>query len=181
MRSIGATEVGRSRIGYFQVIPRGRRATPHLRALRTASARFKLKLADRDEEGAEAASERAWNALSSLFDILRNEQDQQHLADQFMAEETGYLVKNVSSAEREAMIAAARIDRSHPGFAKIGLRDVLNKIAHHDTRAATFRVDGRGAHYLLLGGEDQKKRRWVMQVLVTRLYKNASRAVAAIK
>ncbi|RYY09332.1 MAG: hypothetical protein EON55_18590 [Alphaproteobacteria bacterium] len=79
------------------------------------------------------------------------------------------------------MIARAAIDRSHPSFSPIGLREVLNKIAHYDTNAATFRVDRRGAHYLLLGGEDQRKRRWVMEVLVARLHRNASIAVAAIK
>lgn len=173
--------MGRSRIGYFHIIPRGRRARPRLRALRAASARFRVKLAEQDKEGAAAASERAWNALSSLFDILRNEQDHGHLGDQFMAEPTGSLVKDVSAAEQKAMIARAAIDRSHPSFSPIGLREVLNKIAHYDTNAATFRVDRRGAHYLLLGGEDQRKRRWVMEVLVARLHRNASIAVAAIK
>ena len=172
--------MGRSRIGYFQVIPRGRRVRPIVRTLRQASKRFKAQHDAGDTSGMAASSERAWNALASLFEMLRNEQDQGRLDHRYMLEATGWQIDGVSAAEQAAMVARGRIDRTHPGYERVGLRTALNRAAHHDTAVTGYRVDGRGAHYLVLGGA-YRRRRWVAEILVSTLCRNASIAAAAIR
>jgi hypothetical protein len=153
---------------------------PVIRSVQLASKRFKALAAAQDQAGMALCSEFAWNSLASLFEMLRNEEDQNRLDRRFMSEPTAYLVNGASATEQAKMIAARKIDRSHLGFKRIGLRDALNKIAHHDTERATYRIDGRGAHYMVLGGTHQR-RQWVAEILISVLCQNAAAAAAAIR
>jgi hypothetical protein len=126
------------------------------------------------------ASTRAWDALAAIFEILRGEQDDGYLADSYMRVPTGVLVERVTAAEQTAMIDAARIDKGHARCGPLTLREALNKIAHYNSGVATFRVDRRGAHYLVLGGS-RNRRRWVAEILVAQLCRNAAAAAVAIR
>ncbi len=50
------------------------------------------------------------------------------------------------------MIVARKIDMSDLRCGQLTVREALNKFAHYRSADATFRVDRRGAHYLMLGG-----------------------------
>ena len=167
-------------VAHFQIIPRGQRARPILRTIRLASKKFKAQVAAGDIAGMRATSERAWNALTNLFEILRNEQDQGNLDKIFMDTPTGFIVDGISRQKQISMIAADRLDRSHTSCRPISLRDALNKIAHYNTTTSTFRIDGRGAHFLVLGGILHEKR-WVAEILVSTLTKKAAIALRAIR
>lgn len=147
------------------------------------SARFRAAWANSDLEAAKQASKLAWAALNDLALRLRNEQDQQRLASPFMAVDVGILASRLTPSERARMISNSGVDRRHENCAPLALRDACNKIAHHDTVHSTFRIDGRGAHYLVLSGPDQNPARgpWVAEVLVSRFCSQASMAVAAIQ
>lgn len=41
---------------------------------------------------------------------------------------------------------------SHANCGPLNLREALNKLGHYSGDLSTYRVDGRGAHYLVLGG-----------------------------
>lgn len=127
----------------------------------------------------ETASETAWNSLSTVFEALRNEQDQGRLDRFFMDQPVGVIVNDVTLEEQRTMIAARKVDRSHSELTRMNLRDALNKIAHHDPVLSTYRVDGRGAHYLVLGASYRNKK-WVAEVLVSTLVKRAESAAKAI-
>lgn len=168
------------RVGHFEIIPRGRRAKRHLAVIRRSSKAFKQSLAVGDAAGMQRASIRAWDALAATFEILRGEQDDGHLADDHMQVATGLLIEGATAAEQASMISAARIDRAHKRCVMLTLREALNKIAHYRAGVATFRVDGRGAHYLVLGGS-RSGRHWVAEILVTKLCRNAAIAADAIR
>ena len=147
--------------------------------IQSCSKQFKHCVKNADLSGMEKASKAAWEAMTNLFDVLRNEQDHGHLSASCMNASTGHIVKPLSLQEQNAMIAAGRINKEHLGFGALTLREALNKIAHYDTNLATFRVDGRGAHYLVLGGK-QGSAGWIVEILVSRLCKNAATAVKHI-
>jgi hypothetical protein len=163
----------------FIVVARATRVWPALRTVRNASHRFKDELSRDDNSGMQETSRRAWDALTNVFEVLRNEQDHGNLAQCYMVEPTGFIVSDVTAADQQAMIAGKKIDRSHHSFSSMGLRDALNKIAHHNTALSTFRVDRRGAHYIILGGSHRNKR-WVAEILISKLCKNAAAAARAI-
>ena len=167
-------------VGHFEIIPRGKRAKRHLDAIRRSSKIFKQGLVAGDVAGMQRASARAWDALAAMFEILRGEQDDGYLADSYMQVPTGFLVEGVTAAEQTAMINAARIDKAHGRCGPLTLREALNKIAHYRSGVATFRVDRRGAHYLVLGGS-RSGRHWVAEILVTKLCRNAATAAEAIR
>lgn len=167
-------------VGHFEIIPRGRRVKPHLAAIRRSSKLFKQSLAAGDAVGMTRASARAWDALAALFEILRGEQDDGYLADSYMQVPTGLLIDGATSAEQVTMIDAARVDRTDARCMSLTLREALNKIAHYRSGVATYRVDGRGAHYLVIGGR-RNGRRWIAEILVTRLCRNAANAANAIR
>jgi len=121
----------------------------------------------------------AWNSLTNLFEILRNEEDHGNLPRSYMAVPTGLIADGLTEEQQNGMVAQQKVDRSHPTVSTLGLRDALNKIAHYRTAVAAYRVDGRGAHYLVLGGSF-RNRRWVAEILVSRLCRNASIAADAI-
>ncbi len=127
-----------------------------------------------------ATSALAWEALIHLFEGLRNEEDHGHLNRADMHKVTGVITDDVSAAEKQTMIAAKKIDRSHQSCKPMELRVALNKIAHHNIADTTFRVDGRGAHYLVLGGTFYNKH-WVAEVLVSELHRNAAAAARALR
>ncbi|GGZ00081.1 hypothetical protein GCM10011614_13870 [Novosphingobium colocasiae] len=127
----------------------------------------------------EATSQRAWDALTNLFEVLRNEQDHGYLADVHMAVPVGQLVRSATSQEHSDMIAARRLDRNHPACGPLSLRDALNKVAHYDGSKSTYRIDGRGAHYLVLGGR-LGNANWIAEFLVSKLCAAGARATRAI-
>jgi hypothetical protein len=172
--------MGHFNISRFEVLPRRTRAKDLVPLIRQCSKRFKKDAAAGDIHAMQSTSHKAWNALTQLFEILRNEQDQGRLAPHFMHQPTAHIVNGVSSSDVAAMISARKIDKSHVGYGPLNLRNTLNKIAHHDTSLATYRIDGRGAHYLVLGGA-QGNTLWVAEILVSRLCKNAAAAVGAIR
>ncbi|WP_406239901.1 hypothetical protein ACF3NX_12950 (plasmid) [Acetobacter orientalis] len=153
---------------------------PMIRAVRDASRRFKSAEAAHDIVKMEAASEKAWNSLTIIFETLRNEEDQGRLDSIHMAKPTGYIVNGINIEDQQAMIVERKLDRSHSTLGVMSLRDALNKIAHHDTSQITYRIDRRGAHYLILGGAFRGKI-WLAEILVSKLVKHAAAAAEAIR
>jgi hypothetical protein len=51
---------------------------------------------------------------------------------------TGYASEGATATEQAAIIGAARIDKTHPRFEPLTLRDALNMIAHYRSADATF-------------------------------------------
>lgn len=160
---------------YFQYIPRRNRAKGLVPRIRRCSKRFKDALVAGDKQRQESAASDAWDLLTKLFEILRGEQDDGHLAPALMKVDTALIATGISSDEQKRMLALKRIDRSRS--TSLSLRDTLNKIAHY--KEATFRVDRRGAHYILLGGIF-KKEHWIAEILVSKLCKNAAAAIQGI-
>ncbi|QKY07502.1 hypothetical protein [Janthinobacterium lividum] len=113
--------------------------------------------------------------MAKLFEILRGEQDDGYLDAAWMNIDTALIAELNSAADQQKMLSLKKIDRAQSK--KLSLRNTLNKIAHYKT--ATFRVDGRNAHYLLLAG-DYKNKHWVAEILVSRLCRNAAMAIQAI-
>lgn len=143
--------------------------------LRRHSKRFRFALAEENIEKQTKESIAAWETMVKLFEILRGEQDQGNLAPEPMQAATGYLVICDSIDDQLAMMEQKKIDRTRS--TAISLRDALNKIAHW--KSTTFRVDGRGAHYILLSGK-QSQTKWVAEIHMAKLCKNCSTAIAAI-
>lgn len=113
--------------------------------------------------------------MTKLFEILRGEQDAGRLAAAPMNAATALIVNGVSITEQQKMLFLKKIDRTRS--TTLGLRNVLNKIAHYEM--ATFRVDKRNAHYLLLAGTYNGKP-WIVEILVSRLCSNSAAAIKAI-
>ena len=166
-------------IGHFIVIRRKHRAEGVVATVRQCSRLFKRALDAGDRKAMQEHSTEAWDALNKLFEILRNEQDHNNLAASFMTKLAGKIADQVSSQEQESMIASAKLDTKHPSYRDLTLRDALNKIAHFDTATANYRVDGRGAHYLVLAGKYLNKF-WVAEILISRLCALSEDAVAGI-
>lgn len=160
---------------HFKQIPRRSRAKGLVPKIRRCSKRFRNAVAAGDEKKLNAASEDAWNAMTKLFEILRGEQDDGYLAATLMNVDTALLADDISMADQQKMLSMKRIDRSRS--TTLSLRNTLNKIAHYKT--ATYRVDGRNAHYLVLGGVYRNKH-WVAEILISNLCRNAAAAVQGI-
>lgn len=113
--------------------------------------------------------------MTQLFEILRGEQDAGHLAAAPMNADTAFIVNGISITDQQQMMSLKKID--HSRSTALSLRNTLNKIAHYEK--ATFRVDKRNAHYLLLAGV-YKNNHWIAEILVSKLCKNAATAIQAI-
>src|SRR4051794_38111407 len=120
--------MSRAYIGHFQVIPRKRRARNLVPTIRRASKKFKGHLAGGNSPGMESTSKEAWDAMTQLFEVLRNEQDHGNLSDALMDESTALLANNLSGSEQQAMILAKKLNRSNPTLTPLSLRNTLNKI-----------------------------------------------------
>lgn len=164
----------------FEITPRARRADELVPKILNRSRAFKVALAAGDAAQVSKVSREAWDLLSNLFEILRNEEDQGRLDHPYMRLDTGYAVTGLTQVEMAQMISDQRIDRNHAGFGPLSLRDCLNKVAHFDTAYATFRVDGRGAHYLILGGV-YRRQPWLAEILVSKLCTSSRTAVKALR
>lgn len=160
---------------YFHYIPRRDRAKGLVPRLRRSSKRFRKALIAGDEKAQQAASKDAWNVMTKLFEILRGEQDNGHLDASVMQVHTGIIAENISRADQAGMLLRKKIDRTRS--TSLSLRNTLNKLAHYKT--ASFRVDGRNAHYLLLRGQ-RRGEYWAAEILVSTLCKNAATAIQAI-
>lgn len=167
---------------HFETVARKHRSHDLVPTIRHLSKAFKRHEAQGDRANMRATSTKAWGKLVELFDVLRNEQDQGRLDPQLMRAMTGNIVQRISRAEQAQLIGANRISPYHPNFRPLNLRGVLSKIAHFDTVSATYRIDGRGAHYLVLGGPEQSHadQFWVAEILVSRLCNNAAAAIKAL-
>ncbi|MCF5245328.1 hypothetical protein GIW33_27970 [Pseudomonas syringae] len=143
--------------------------------MRRHSRRFKIALAEANIEKQNKESIAAWETMVQLFEILRGEEDSANLASELMQAPTGYLVLCISTEDQHAMMEQKKIDRARSTV--IGLREALNKIAHW--KGTNFRVDGRGAHYILLSGT-QREKKWVAEIHIPKLCKNCSAAIAGI-
>ena len=137
--------MGRSFTANFEIIPRKRRAEDLVPTIRACSQRFKAQVLSGDSDGMQTTSREAWDAMTNLFEILRNEEDHGNLAGAHMAIDTAFVADDVTLGEAANMINAQGVDQSHSSYKKLSLRNTLNKIAHYDARMATFRLDGRGA------------------------------------
>lgn len=122
---------------HFMIIPRRHRAEHLVPTIRRCSKRFKSQYVDGDTRGMENTSKKAWDAMTNLFEILRNEQDHGHLNASFVTVGTSFLVSKLSQSEQANMISASRIDRSHQSYSPLSLRETLNKITHYDTALAS--------------------------------------------
>ncbi len=171
--------MARGDTSYFIVIPRRRRAKGIVPTLRTSSSIFIKCLRNGDANGMERSSKAAWESLTKLFEILRNEEDQGFLPSALMKISTAFMVDKIDAEEMKIFIKRKKINRHHVRYNAINLRQTLNKIAHHDPDLSTFRVDGRGSHYLLLGGCFQNHY-WMAEILVSRLCKHAAKAIRGI-
>lgn len=164
----------------FKILPRSVGAKELVPIILNASHEFRTHYQHQDQRGMEESSVKAWRAMTRLFDVLRNEQDHGKPIGNHMLAPTGILASNVTLTEQAAMVQAARVYRQHASCCVLSLRDALNKIAHYDTNKSSFRLDRRGAHYLVLGGM-QGHKLWVSEILVSRLCKNARSAVQALR
>jgi hypothetical protein len=162
------------------VIPRSRRAREAISIIRRRSKLFKVAVAEGDGAKMEAISTAAWDALTNLFETLRNECDHRYLDPVHLQNQVGFLIQPATPLDQSEMAAAFKLDRSHMNCRALSLHHALNKLGHYDSAISTYRIDGRGAHYLLLGGR-QKQENWVAEILVSRLCKEASSAARAIR
>lgn len=160
---------------HFERVPRRKRAKGLVPRIRRCSKRFKAAIALGDAPAASKASADAWTAMTNLFEILRGEQDAGYLTGDMMAVETGLIADGLSTGDQQRMMTTKRIDRSLS--VGLSLREACNKLAHYSD--ATYRVDGRNAHYLVLAGVYRNKN-WVAEILVARLCKNAATAIRSI-
>lgn len=167
-------------VGYFKIIPRARRTREAIRSIRRRSTQFKQAVQAGDAAKMETLSSGAWDALTSLFETLRNERDHGYLDDANLSDPVGLLIEPATSREQAAMAAAHKLDRAHANSKPLSLREALNKLGHYNGTLSAYRIDGRGAHYLLLGGR-RGGRNWVAEILVSRLCDRAAVAAKAIR
>ncbi len=176
---VGVFKVSRQTF-HFEVIPRSRRAREAIRDIRLRSKLFKRAAAVGDSARMEAVSGGAWDALTKLFETLRNEHDHRYLDAVHLQSQVGLLIQHLTSQEQVSMSASKRIDRLHPSCRPLTLHQALNKLGHYDGATSTYRVDGRGAHYIVLGGR-QHQQNWIAEILISRLCKEAASAANAIR
>lgn len=117
---------------------------------------------------------------TNLFETLRNERDHRYLDPSDLTDTVGLLIEPANQQEQADMVAAHKVDRSHANCGPLTLGGALNKLGHYNAVLSTYRIDGRGAHYLVLGGR-RGKRNWVAELLVSRLCKKAATAAKAIR
>ena len=146
-------------VGHFQIIPRSRRTREAIGTIRRRSKQFKLALAAGDTRRIEVVSSGAWDALTVLFETLRNERDHRYLDASELAGAVGLLIEPVTQQEQADMKAAHKLDRSHSGCGLLSLAEALNKLGHYNTEVSTYRIDGRGAHYVVLGWRRERRSR----------------------
>lgn len=159
----------------FEFIPRRHRAKGLVPTIRRCSKKFREALAAGDEKKQSAASSDAWDAMTTLFEILRGEQDAGNLAPIWMNVNTALIAEVSSAHDQQQMLTRRKVSRAQSQ--PLSLRNTLNKLAHYET--ATFRVDGRNSHYLILSGV-YKQKYWVAEILVSKLCKNSTAAIQAI-
>jgi hypothetical protein len=167
-------------VGHFQIIPRSRRARQAIGSIRRRSKQFKQAVAAGDTARIEAVSCGAWDALTNLFETLRNERDHRYLDPSDLTHTVGLLVERVTHQEQADMAAAHKVNRSQVHCGPLSLGDALNKLGHYDAALSTYRIDGRGAHYLVLGGR-RGSENWMAEILVSRLCAKAAVAAKAIR
>lgn len=167
-------------VGHFQIISRSRRTREAIGTIRRRSKQFKLALAAGDITRIEAVSSGAWDALTVLFETLRNERDYRYLDASELRGAVGLLIEPVTQQEQADMKAAHKLDRSHSGCGPLSLGEALNKLGHYNTEVSTYRIDGRGAHFVVLGGR-RGHQHWIAEILISRLCKEAAVAAKAIR
>ena len=167
-------------VRYFKVIPRSLRARKAINAIRVRSSQFKKALRQNDEQRQDQAAEAAWSSMTQLFECLRNERDYKYLDASELQRPVGLIVERVEQNALSAMVARTRLDRHHPDCKPLTQNDALNKLAHYDESNTTYRIDGRGAHFLLLVGS-RHGHKWIAEFLVSRLCQSAAEAAKTIR
>lgn len=161
---------GRSHIFHFEILPFTQTANGKtIQRLRKCSERFKKALADCDTDAQSIVSRDAWSTMHDLALLIRKAEDNGAAAQGVMPGDTGWIAENLALADQRSMMSRRKVNRRHPKATRCALRKCLNKLAH--PTATTFRVDGRGSHYLVLTGPDQRasKGPWVCEFNVNTL------------
>lgn len=162
-----------SYIGHFEILPFTRTGNGKaVQRLRKCSQRFKRALAANDAENLAQVSRDAWEAMHDLTLSVRKAEDKGAISSGVMPSDTGWIADNPTPPEHQAMMVQKKVDRRHIGAERCSLRKCLNKLAH--ATGSTYRVDGRGAHYLVLTGPNQaaSKGPWVCEFNVNTLAKH---------
>ena len=131
------------------VSPRDLVASTVTRLLLLSSA-FRCSFQEGDYQIAELASGEAQGLLNILSLTIRREFDAKRGRS---GAETAVVGRVIEKAEPTAAHKMCQ-NRTFPaeGFEPLTFRNALNKIAHLDAAASTFRIEGRD-HFLLLSGE----------------------------
>lgn len=125
-------------------------------------------------------SQNAWAVLRQLVLLIRHAEDSNLVSSTAMPTATGVIAENLSLAEQQAMLNSHKVNRRHANCRAASLRECFNKMAH--PTCSTYRVDGRGTHFLLLSGPDQRPTRgpWVIEFSVKRLAEHAAGVIASL-
>ena len=151
-------------IFHFEVLPFTRTANGKtVQRLRKSSMRFKKAFANGDTDVQGIASRDAWSTMHDLTLLIRKAEDNGAAAHSVMPSDTGWIAEDLSLVDQQSMMSCKKVNRKHLKANRCSLRKCLNKLAHSKT--TTFRVDGRGSHYLVLTGPDQSasKGPWVCE------------------
>lgn len=165
-------------IGHFKILPFTQTANGKtVQRLRKCSMRFKKALADGDAAAQNIVSRDAWSTMHDLTLLIRKAEDDGAALSSVMPIDTGWIAENLLPADRTSMMLHEKVSRRHPKTKRCALRKCLNKLAHAE--ASTFRVDGRGAHYLVLTGPDQSasKGPWVCEFNVNTLAAHCAKVI----
>lgn len=160
----------RSHIVHFETLPFTRTANGKtVQRLRKCSLRFKKALANGDTDEQTVLSRDAWTTMHDLTLLIRKSEDNGAATQGIMPNNTGWIAENLSLADQQSMMSRKKVNRRHQKATRCPLRKCLNKLAHQT--AATFRVDGRGSHYLVLTGPDQSSSKgpWVCEFNINTL------------
>lgn len=135
--------------------------------LRYYSKEFRRHVADGNSIMMSEMSNQAWGVIQALAFAIRGAQDAGRLS-LTVCPNTGSVVKDATIADATAMIANAKVDKKHPNFGSLALRDCFNKLIHAEH--ATYRIDGRGSHFQITSGPDQNPRKgpWVAEIRIAR-------------
>lgn len=155
---------------HFEVVRRDRAFNKrYVRRLKEQSRRFRQHIGDGNSASAATVSQNAWNTLRAMSIAIRTEEDSGVITSAMMPANTGWIAIDLSAPDLNAMMSGAMLDRKHANAKLMPLRECLNKIVHHE--ASTYRIDGRGAHFILLAGpaQNQNKGPWVAEFSIARL------------
>lgn len=165
----------------FEVLPFTRTANGKIvQRLRDQSIRFKRAWLDGDVDLQNTVSRRAWETMHDLLMVIRKAQDNGVTAKGYSLVDTGWLAEALTQVEQQSMMAGKKIDRRHQNARKCSLRECVNKLAHLEN--STFRVNGRGSHYVVLTGQNQSKTKlWVCEFNINTFATHCAKVIAQFR